>query len=171
MNETIALVVARDGFRAEEYFDVVSTLTGAGINVVTVSDVPGQAKAHDGRTVRVDITVEEVDPHEYDGIFLIGGLGAMQWLNTQSVYDMMRAAVDANILWGAICISPRILYHADLLEGKKITGWNGDGLLKTVCVDADVVGGSVAVDGHLITAEGPASAKEFGAAMVKMFRK
>jgi len=163
----VALVIARNGFSAEEYFDTREVLRKGGIGVVTVSGEPGQAIAHDERVASVDLTIGEVNPADYAGIFLIGGPGAMEWLNIKTVYEMMRKGAAAGILWGAICISPRILYYAGLLEGRTITGWDGDKLLKKKCPDSNVVGGGVAVDGSLITAEGPSSAKDFGNAILK----
>jgi putative intracellular protease/amidase len=56
------------------------------------------------------------------------------------------------------------------LQGKKATGWNGDGELGGILSDsgAEFVDKPVVVDGNIVTGNGPSAAKEWGEAIVKM---
>ena len=75
--------------------------------------------------------------------------------------------------YGAICVSPRILAKAGVLHGKRATGWDEDGKLKYVFEKRDVVYeyAPVVTDGRIVTADGPASAKEFGEAIAAVLSK
>ncbi len=168
MAKKVALVVAHEGFQPMEYGEPKKVLETAGVTVVTVSDRPGVAISKLGDTVAVDTTLSEMNPAEYDGIFLIGGPGAIKHLADKKTYEIMKKAAASGKPWGAICISPRILAEAGLLQGKRITGWNNDDELEKISMSAGAwyVREPVVVDGTLITADGPESAKEFGEAIL-----
>ncbi len=173
----VLLIIASDGFQPKEFADTKKVLEDNGVQVVVASDKTGVTKdaAGDGGP-EVDLAVGQIKVSDYVGIFLIGGGGALTHLDTEGVYALMRKAKDAGILWGAICISPRILCAAGLLENKKITGWNGDKKLeiyiKNNCSSAKVLfDKNVVIDDKLITANGPSSAREFGQAIVDVLKK
>lgn len=168
MPKKVALVVAHDGFQPMEYGEPKKILETAGVTVVTVSDQPGTAVSKIGDKAVVDVTISEMNPTEYDGIFLIGGPGALKHLDTAATHSLMSQAAASGKPWGAICISPRILAEAGLLQGKHFTGWNNDAELEKISmsVGAWYTAEPVVVDGTLITADGPESAKEFGEAIL-----
>ena len=63
---------------------------------------------------------------KYDGIVFIGGAGCPRELDKEPIYIIVNNARQAKKVIGAICYAPRILAHAGILAGKKITGWNDD---------------------------------------------
>ena len=75
--------------------------------------------------------------------------------------------------YGAICISTRILAHAGVLQGKKATGWNGDGELGGILSagGAEFVDKPVVVDGNVVTGNGPGAAGEWGEEIVRVLTK
>ena len=168
MSKKVALVVAHEGFQPIEYGEPKKMLETAGVTVVTVSDQPGTAVSKVGDSVAVDVSLSDMNPSEYDGIFLIGGSGALKHLNDIKTHEVMKKAAASNRPWGAICISPRILAEAGLLQGRHFTGWNHDNELEKIAMSAGAwyARESVVVDGTLITADGPESAKEFGEAIL-----
>jgi putative intracellular protease/amidase len=169
---TVLLVVAQDGFQELEYANPKRELLSAGYSVVTAARAPGDARSHMGTVVIADIAIADVRPSDYAGIFLVGGEGAPRYLEDESVYRCMLAARDSGILHGAICYSPRVLAHAGVLEGKHATGWNGDGQLEGIITagGGQYAADPVVRDGILITADGPLSSREFGAAIVEALR-
>lgn len=177
-NKTVLLVIASEGYQPLEYGLTKKTLERENIAVVTVSEKRGTAVASQALTPpeyeTVDIlrTIDEVDASNYDGVFLIGGPGAMKHLDNETTYELMRSAAQLGKIYGAICVSPRILAKAGLLKNKKVTGWNGDEQLPTVLQQhqAIYVPESVVVDGNLVTASGPAAAEGFGNVIAKMLR-
>lgn len=161
----VLLVVAHEGFRDTEYLWPKEELEKAGIAVEVASDKVGTATAADNRlAIEVSKAIGAVSAEDYDGVFLIGGPGALAYLDNVVTYKLMKEAAKKCRVWGAICISPRILARAGLVNNKKVTGWNNDGELEGILVNAGAkyVPENVVVDGKLITADGPKSARQFG---------
>lgn len=173
MKGLILLLIAHKGFQPVEYQDTRMVLERAGYTVMVASDKSGATVDAMGKSGPiVTLTVDQVAVVDYRGVFIIGGGGALDSLDTSAVHNLMKSARDAGIVWGAICISPRILCRAGLLDNKKFTGWDGDGKLKSyayqTCPNAHCMEDPVVVDGMLVTAQGPTAARSFGEAIVKV---
>lgn len=177
MSKKVLLIIANEGFQATEYFETKKVLENAGFKVFTASDRPENIKsdqftatAHDGSTTQVDMPLEAVFVDDYNGIFLIGGPKALEHLDNYEVYRIVQDAnAVGDVLFGAICISPRILANAGVLNGRKATGWDNDGELQHIFNESETlyVKAGVVIDRNLITATGPSVAKDFGEAIVQ----
>ncbi len=163
MNKKVLLIIAGHDFQPIEYADSKKVLEQAGVQVVTASSVDAP-RAADGSSAQADVLVEDVVVDNYDGVFLIGGPGALDDLDNEKIHSIMKAAAQKEKLYGAICISPRILAGVGLLRGKKATGWNGDNNLGEILqqAGAEYARQDTVVDGNVITASGPEAAEEFG---------
>lgn len=172
MNQTvpIILVVAFDGYQQTEYLDTKNTLEKAGFMVKTASTVKGAALGKDGSTCNVDLKLEEIDPKTCAGIFLIGGPGALDDLNSLKMHAIIQKVAAAGKPCGAICISTRILAESGILQGKKATGWNGDDKLQEIYAKHNVtyIKAPVVIDNNIITAEGPDAANDFGKGIISV---
>lgn len=168
----VLLVIASEGFQQTEYGETKKVLEAAGLSVKTASNSYAPAIAKDGSTVPVDITIEQVHPKGYAGIFFIGGPGALENLDKPISLDLLRRATNEKIPVGAICIATRILAHAGILSGKRATGWDGDNTLEKIYKDHDVtyIKQDVVVDDYMVTATGPSAAKAFGEAIVTLLK-
>jgi protease I len=167
----VIFVIAHEGYQPIEYGEPKKILEEAGVRVDTASDEIGAARASDGMSsVKISINLKNVSPEEYDGVFFIGGSGSADFLDNEESYKLARSFVSADKLCGAICYSPRILAHAGVLKGKKVTGWDGDGELGGIFVSAgaEYIKEPVVVDGKIITANGPRSAAEWGRKIVEV---
>lgn len=192
--KTILLVIASQGYQPIEYGYTRKVLEEAGFKVLVASDKAGIAYAKpsvnhskqcddpacnktnssvDYEKAIVDLTVAKANPANYDGIFIIGGPGAMEFLDNEATYKLMQTSAQKGKPFGAICISPRILAHAGLLGGKVATGWNGDKKLEALFKKYNVVHkkDAVVTDGTIVTADGPQAALGFGKAIVELLRK
>ena len=170
----IILIIASDGFQPVEYNVPKQILEANGYNVLTASDKTPIANSSSlSIKAQVDMTVDKIDFDKTAGIFLIGGPGALEHLDNPTVYKVVQEANELGKLVGAICISPRILAHAGILTGKKATGWDADNKLDYEFKQYEVkrINLPVVVDGKIITASGPAAAKEFGEEIVKLLKK
>lgn len=173
----VLFVIASRGFHPIEYGVPRQILEDEDVKVFTASnskDKDGHAISSDGSMVKVDLILEDVNVDNYDGIFLIGGPHAMEHLDNEKTYKIVRAAdKQLDKLFGAICISPRILAKAGVLDGRKVTGWDKDNKLKEIMskCNATVVEAGLVVDRNLITADGPDHAQEFGMAILKALYK
>lgn len=168
----VLLLVAQDDFQTYEYHNPKRVLEDAGYRVVTASNIVGTARSTADEHVPVDRAIADIRVEEYSGIFLIGGPGAMAHLNNDIVHQLMRDTALANIPYGAICVSPRILANAGLLVGKHVTGWNKREDLPEFFADARAifVDEPVVVDGLLVTANGPRAAEDFGKSIVSLLK-
>ena len=160
----VLLVIAHEGFQPIEYAEPKNVLEDAGFIVVTASNEPGKAKDKDGREVDVDLPLSQVVVKDYDGVFFIGGPGALENLDNETSYRVIREASKRHLPLGAICVSTRILAKAGALTRKKATGWNGDNELENMYAVYDVfyLDEPVVVEENVVTAADPHAAKLFG---------
>ena len=163
----ILFVIANQGFQPTEYFIPKQLLTEAGFVVESASDAAGVATASDGREQMVDVTLEKVEAKNYDGIYFIGGSGALKHLDNQESNRILNEALILQKSYGAICISPRILARANVLTGHKATGWDEDGELGEIFANNNVeyVHEAVVQDSPVITGSGPEAAEAWGRAI------
>ena len=164
----VLFVISEIGFQEHEYSETKKQLEDAGIIVVTTSDEPEEAIGHAGAKQKIDVPLDKIHPREYDGIFLIGGPGAIDHLNILEVHKVLTEFFALDKPYGAICISPRILAQADLLQGKRATCWNKDDKAQAVfeAHSTTFVDEHLVIDGKIVTANGPDAATDFGKAIV-----
>ncbi len=169
----VVLVIAHSGYQATEYEEPKRILEQAHHTVITASNKPGRATAHDGSSIKVDTTVNHIHVGDFDAIFFISGPGALENLDNKKSYEILKDTYLAGKPVGAICISSRILAKAGVLENRHATGWDGDKELCKVFSHYKVhrVKEDVVVDGKIVTAAGPHAAQEFGKAILTILPK
>jgi len=169
---TIAYIIAKNGFRDEEYFIPQEILIAAGHTVVTASNGSAgeNATGSHGREAHIDINIADVKAAEFDAVVFAGGSGARENLDNEESYRIIRDAVAQGKLLGAMCIAPTILAHAGVLKGKKATVWSSstdkDPIAVLKSAGAEYVDAPVVHDGAIITANGPKAAQAFGEALI-----
>ncbi|KXB08109.1 hypothetical protein AKJ56_01830 [candidate division MSBL1 archaeon SCGC-AAA382N08] len=165
-----ALVIAFEDFRDQEYFVPREVLEKAGLEVVTVSTSQGTARGADGGEVEVDLTLSELKVKDYEVVAFVGGPGTLDYLDNERSYEIVREVLSEGKLLGAICIAPVILAKAGVLKGKEVTVWsssmNKDPIETVEQQGANYHDRSVVIDGNLVTADGPESARKFGRAIL-----
>lgn len=173
MSQQVAFLVAHKNFRDEEYFLPREVLEAEDFLVKSFSDKEGVAQGAQGGEVETK-HYQSISSEDFQAIILIGGPGAPKYLDTDSVYQLVKKFNDDNKLIAAICISPTILAKAGLLEGKEATVWTSEMDKSAIDVlehnGAQYLSESVVKDGRIITADGPQSAKVFGRALVKALK-
>lgn len=167
----IGLVIANQDYQPIEYGIPKDILSDNGIKVITISDKPTIAIAKDNSSTNVDVTLDKVITLDLDGLYVIGGPGAMEHLNISKMHDLLQQMSALGKSYGAICISPRILAEANVLNNKKATGWDEDLKLESIFKKYNVKyekNKPVVVDDKVVTATGPAAAQEFALAILKV---
>lgn len=115
--------------------------------------------------IKFDRTADQIRVQDYDAVFIPGG--AWNPDNLRNDKDVIRFIQDFNRsgkLIAAICHAPVVLASADILKGKKLTGyWN-------IQVDLKNAGGivleqPVVTDGNLITSRHPIDVADFSRAV------
>jgi len=170
-NKKIAMIIAFRNFRDAEYFVPKEILEETGAKITTVSTKKGTAIGADGGDTEVDISIEEVNPADFDGIVFIGGPGALDYLDNEKSYNIAKETVKAEKILGAICVSPMILAKAGVLSGKKATVWSSPldkGPVKILKDNGAIYEDEkVVIDGKIVTANGPEAAEEFAKALIE----
>lgn len=169
-NPTVILVVAHTNYQPVEYGVTYDVIASNNIHVATVSNKPGVATAKDGSTTVVNYTLDQINPINYQGLFIIGGKGALEHLNTPVMHELLRQFKALGKPYGAICIAPRILAQAQVLGSVKATGWDKDHELAQIFerYGAQYTRQAVVTDGLIVTAQGPEAAEDFGNAIVRV---
>lgn len=166
----VLMVIAPKDFRDEELFKTREVIEAAGHQVVLASTSAKQSTGMLGGKAKPDIVIDRVDASQYDAVVFVGGSGTAVLLKHPAALSLARSAYAAGKLVAAICMAPGILANADLLKGKKATGWKGGhDLLKAK--GAKVTKKRVEQDGRIITGNGPAAARAFGEAIVRFLAK
>lgn len=169
---TIALIIAEEGYQTKEYNDTKHILENAGHRVLTVTMHGGGAVSNINERIAADMSIDELSPSAVDGVYLIGGPGALRSLDNPIMHKFLNdVKALQGMAYGAICVSPRILAKAHVIDGLHATGWNGDNQLADILSSGGALHDPkpVVEDGRVITADGPASAPAFGSAIVKHF--
>lgn len=121
--------------------------------------------------IKFDHTADRVKASDYDAVFIPGG--AWNPDNLRQDKDVIKLVQDFNKagkLIAAICHAPVVLASADILKGKKLTGyWN-------IQVDLKNAGGTVleqpvVTDGNLVTSRHPIDVAEFSRAVEQWLTK
>jgi protease I len=165
----ILMIIAHEGFQHVEYGIPKKTFEQAGFTVITASNKPGTATAKDRSTTKVDVTIDQAIAGDYAAIVLVGGPGALDNLDNETTYQLVREGYDLGKLIAAICVSPRILAHASLLSEVAATGWDGDNQLADVYNEYGVtyVQAPVVSDQNIVTATDPSASQEFADTIVR----
>jgi len=163
------MIIAFEMFRDEEYAEPKAVLKKAGFKITTASSKLGEATGRFGLKANIDLTLDQVKVEDYDAVLFIGGPGSHGYYQDPTAHRIAQEAVKQEKLLGAICAAPGILAHAGVLKGKRATVHEGD-------IDALKQGGAiytgkgVEIDGKIITATGPSTAKAWGEAIVKTLK-
>ena len=174
-NKKILFVVAFKDFRDEEFFEPKEILEKANFQIDVASTEKGLAMGVNGGEVKVDFIIDEVRVDDYEAIIFVGGSGASRNIENQRFHHLAREAMAKNKILGAICIAPLILARAGVLENRKATVWAS--ALDRRPIQQLKDGGAtyenkpVVIDGNIVTANGPQSAKEFGKVLAKELKK
>jgi len=162
----IALILAPQDFKDEEFFVCREYFTKKDIEAPVVCTKFGPAQGVDGAEVKVDILAKNLKLDEYKAIVLIGGPGAVKYKEDEQILHIVQQAVEKNKVVGAICIAPVVLAQAGVLEGRQATVWSSKTDQSAVKQIKDkgayyIKELDVVVDDNIITANGPKSAKKF----------
>ena len=165
----VLFIVAPSMFRDEEYEIPRSILEGMGCSVTVASATPEIAEGAYGLRVKPDLTLDKAHGSDFDAVVFVGGGGAKRYFKYAEAHRLAREAVNSGRVVGAICIAPGILAEAGVLQGKKCTAYSSvKGLLQKK--GATYTGEDVVVDGKIVTANGPQSARAFGNAVAALLK-
>jgi len=166
----IAMIIAKDGFRDEEYLQPKDVFIKSNFEVDTYSSSSGIAKGMLGATVKVDKTIDQLKVENYDAIVFVGGIGSSEYWDNTVAHKIAQEAVKQNKVLAAICIAPVTLAKAGVLKNKNATVFSSESSqLKKYGVNYTAK--DVEVDGKIVTAAGPHAAKQFAETIKNLLLK
>lgn len=157
----VAMVIASQNFRDEEYLHPKEVLESYGAQITTVSSSKNPAKGILGAVAQPDILLSELNSSDYSSVLFIGGGGAREYFDNPTAHNIAGETLKSGKILGAICIAPSTLANAGLLSGKKATCYSSE-VENLKSKGAIYTGADVEMDGNIVTATGPQAAKKFG---------
>jgi protease I len=166
-------ILAADMFERVELEEPRQALEDAGAEVEIVSIHDGEIKGFDhfdpANAVKVDRTVEEASPDDYDALMIPGGVGNPDQLRgDDTAVEFVRGFHEAGKPMAVICHGPWVLVEAGVVRGRCVTSW------PTLETDIRNAGGEwvdreVVVDGNLVTSRKPDDIPAFNREMTRLF--
>ncbi len=163
----VLMVVSEKNFRDSELKIPRDYLEKAGATVEVATSSGSEAIGVDGLRVTPDVSLQGLNVSRYSAIVFVGGPGTKKYLwPNKEAQRVVRDAVQAKKILGAICLAPGLLARADVLKGVRVTGFPDSDLKKEVQSAGGIYTGSrVERDGLIITANGPSAADAFARAL------
>jgi protease I len=169
---TVAILVD-DGFEQVELTKPRAALADAGAKTVLVSpqksEVQGWNREEKGERFRVDVTIADANPLDYDALLVPGGVRSPDTLRVDNKSMLFVHAMEvAKKPIAAICHGPWVLVETDYVRGKRVTSWPS---LRTDILNAggEWVDEPMVRDELLVTSRKPADIPQFNKAIVALF--
>lgn len=169
-NKRVA-IVATDYFEESELTSPLTALRECGANAEVIAPHGGEIKGlkhvEPGESVKVDKTLGEASPDDYDGLVIPGGaVNADQLRMDETARECLRTMLKAGKPVAIICHGPWLLASAGLAKGKRLTSYH------TIQDDmrnagANWVDEECVIDGNLITSRSPDDLPAFNQALIK----
>lgn len=166
-------IVATDGFEQAELSEPMKALQEAGAKAEIVSPKSGQIQGwkHFDKAdfFKVDKTIDQARPEDYDALMLPGGVANPDQLRlSEKTIQFIKSFVDAKKPIAAICHGPWTLINAGAVRGRKMTSW------PSLQVDlrnagANWVDQEVVTDQGLVTSRKPDDIPAFNRKMIEEF--
>ncbi len=151
-----------DYFEDSEYTQPAEAFQKAGHKVLHVGLKAGATVKgkRDHTPVIIDKSVKEVSVDDFDALFIPGGYSPDQLRVEDKAVQFTRDFVNSGKPVFAICHAPQIMITADVIRGRRITGY------KSIIQDiknagAEFVDQSVVVDGNLVSSRNPGDLPDF----------
>lgn len=152
-------ILATDGFEQSELESPKTAIEDAGGEALIVSPnadsiAANQHREH-GDTFAVDVKLSEANPDDFHALLIPGGLFNPDALRiTEEALEFATAFFDQKKPVFSICHGPQVLISADLVRGRKMTGF------KAIQRDLENAGAivrdeAVVVDDGLVTSRNP----------------
>ncbi len=166
-------ILATDGFEQSELLKPRDALRQAGADIDIVSLKAGRIRGWDktdwGQEIDVDITVDQAQASNYDGLMLPGGVMNPDHLRRdEHVQAFVRDFFSAGKPVAAICHGPWTLIDAGVAKGRTMTSYH---TIQTDLKNAGVnwVDQEVVVDNGLVTSRNPNDIPAFNRKMIEEF--
>jgi 4-methyl-5(b-hydroxyethyl)-thiazole monophosphate biosynthesis len=161
------LVPLAEGFEEIEAVSIIDVLRRGGIEVTTAYLFNREVNGANGITVVANMSIDDVDPEEYDMMVLPGGIpGAEHLRDDERVQRLLRYFDEKNKRVGAICAAPIALEKAGVI-GDDDTYTCYPSYEEQIAHGHFTDAHKVVKSGNVLTSRGPGTAICFALAIVK----
>lgn len=170
-----AVVLTADRFEDMEVYVPLFRLREEGWKVDVAAPTKDLMHGENGYTLKPDITINEVNPDDYDLLVIPGGFpdGAPATVRKiKKALEITQSFFIKNKPVASICHGPWTLASAGVIKGRHLTSYWHDGVPEDIkkaggiWEDKDVV-----VDGNLVTSRWPFDLAAFNREMMKLVKK
>jgi protease I len=165
-------ILATDGFEQSELIEPRKALEDAGAITEIIApkgdEIKGWKLKDWGDKVKVNKTLDEARPSDYDALVLPGGVINPDHLRMEpKAVSFVKEFAQSGKPVAAICHGPWTLVEAGVVKGRKMTSWPS---LKTDLKNAGAnwVDEQVVVDGNFITSRKPDDIPAFSQKIIEM---
>jgi protease I len=166
-------ILATDMFEEAELLEPRQALDDAGAQTEVIAPHDGELQAarhfDKGKTVKVDKTIDQVNPDDYDAVLLPGGaLNADNLRVEEAAQRFVQELDSAGKPIAVICHGPWLLASAGLTEGRHLTSFH------TIKDDLENAGAewsdeTVVRDANWVSSRQPDDIPQFNQAMLELF--
>ncbi|MFA5699654.1 MAG: type 1 glutamine amidotransferase domain-containing protein [Desulfuromonas sp.] len=158
-NKKIA-ILAENTYEDMELWYPLLRMREAGAEVVVVGPQRGVFESKHGYPVTAEVAASEVSASDFDAFIIPGGYAPDLMRASEAMLDLIRTANQEGTIIAAICHAGWVLASAEVLQGKKVTGYY------TIKDDLKNAGGTymdseVVRDGNIITSRMPSDLPAF----------
>jgi len=164
-------VIITDMFEDSEYTEPAKAFREAGHELIHIGLESGKTvKGKAGQTpVTIDQAVSEAKVSDFDALLIPGGYSPDRLRTNEDAVRFVRHFVEIGKPVFAICHAPQLLITAQVIQGRKITGW------KSIVQDIKNAGAQfldheVVEDGNLISSRSPKDLPAFIAASLRKLK-
>ncbi|PYZ91990.1 protease [Salipaludibacillus keqinensis] len=158
-------------FEDSEYTSPLKAFQDKGHEVVVIGSESGkeiEGKNGEAKT-KVDVGIEDANASDYDALFIPGGFSPDILRADDQFVEFSKHFILKDKPVFAICHGPQLLITADVLHGRKLTGF------KSILMDlrhagANVFDEEVVVCGNLVTSRTPDDLEAFNRESVKQLQ-
>ncbi len=164
---TKAAVMMMQGFEESETVQIIDLLRRAGMTVDSFRFQEDPfVLSMQGMYIKADkIFSEEVK--EYDVIVVPGGRESWtRFIANEEFINTLKWFNENNKKIAAMCSGTKVIKHADVIEGKKVTGYTG---YESILTGAQFIHEAAVYDQNLITSQGPATPYPFAFKIMEAF--
>jgi protease I len=164
-------VIITDMFEDSEYTEPAKAFKEAGHQLVHIGLKAGSTvRGKKNQTpVKIDEAVKNVAVRDFDALLIPGGYSPDKLRVDEKAVKFAKEFVESGKPVFVICHAAQLLITADVIRGRKITGW------KSVIQDiknagAEFIDQAVVKDGNLISSRDPNDLPEFIKASLKLMK-
>lgn len=165
-------VVLDEGFEDSEYAKPAARLEDEGNELVLIGFEKGdKVTGKRGReSAEIDIDLDEARTGDFDALMIPGGYSPDHLRTDERAVHFVKEFVESGKPVFMICHGPQLLITADVLKGRKVTGWKS---IKQDIVNAgaEYVDKEVVVDGNIVSSRKPDDIPAFVDASLEMLSK